>query len=171
MSELISDPPRDPDAILAVEQSLVFNTFTADTAWELGNAIRSRLLDFKTPSVVNITLANSDQLLFHTATRPGTHPDNDQWVARKRRTVLRWGCSSWYMHNKNQGGNEAFFAAKYALGDAAGQYAIHGGGFPVRVKGVESVVGVIVVSGLKQEWDHQVIVETVEKYLKDQGSR
>jgi len=31
------------------------------------------------------------------------------------------------------------------------QYATHGGGFPLRVKGVEPLVGVVVVSGLKQE--------------------
>ena len=36
------------------------------------------------------------------------------------------------------------------LGESAGDYAIHGGGVPVRVKGVEGVVAVIVVSGLAQ---------------------
>ncbi|KAJ7126151.1 hypothetical protein C8R44DRAFT_781178 [Mycena epipterygia] len=169
MSATLPDPPRDIEKIAAVEKALVFPTFTAETAWELGNALRSRLLDFPTPAVVNITLANSNQLLFHTATRSGTQPDNDLWVARKRKTVLRWGSSTWYMHNKLQG-DEVKFAAKYMLGETAGQYAIHGGGFPVRVAGVEGIVGVIVVSGLKQEWDHQVIVETVEKYLKNQGA-
>lgn len=162
-----ADPPRDLDGISAVESTLVFPSFTAETAWELGNALRTRLLDFPAPAVVNITLANSDQLLFHAVTRSGTQPDNDLWVARKRRTVLRWGNSSWYMHNKFAG-NEGTFTARYMLGETAGRYAIHGGGFPVRVKGVEGVVGVIVVSGLKQEWDHQVIVETVEKHLKSQ---
>ncbi|KAB2576858.1 protein of unknown function DUF336 [Lasiodiplodia theobromae] len=166
-SATLADPPRDLESLAAIEESLVFPSFTANTAWELGNALRFRLLDFPTPAVINITLANSDQLLFHTVTRSGTLPDNDTWVARKRATVLRWGFSSWYMHNK-LGGDEAKFAAKYMLGERAGNYAIHGGGFPVRVKGVEGIVGVIVVSGLKQEWDHQVIVETVEKYLKSQ---
>ncbi|KAF2139754.1 uncharacterized protein K452DRAFT_289731 [Aplosporella prunicola CBS 121167] len=168
-SASLPDPPRDLESIAAVESSLVFPSFTADTAWELGNALRTRLLAFPAPAVVNITLANANQLLFHTATRSGTQPDNDLWVARKRTTVLRWGFSSWYMHNK-LGGDEARFAAKYMLGDRAGDYAIHGGGFPVRVKGVEGIVGVIVVSGLKQEWDHQVIVETIEQYLKKQGA-
>ncbi|KAJ7754527.1 hypothetical protein B0H16DRAFT_1542646 [Mycena metata] len=170
MSVLCADPPRDIEAIAAIDNALVFDSFTADTAWELGNALRSRLLDFPTPAVVNITLANNNQLLFHTATRSGTQPDNDSWVARKRNTVLRWGNSTWYMHNKMGQGNETLFATKFVLGETAGQYAIHGGGFPVRVKSVEGVVGVIVVSGLKQEWDHQVIVETVEKYLKGQAA-
>lgn len=66
---------------------------------------------------------------------------------------------------------EAAFVRKYALasscgGAAADEYAIHGGGFPVRVKGVDGVVGVIVVSGLKQEDDHQVVVEVVEEFIQ-----
>ncbi|KAJ7204655.1 hypothetical protein GGX14DRAFT_645760 [Mycena pura] len=157
MSPSLPDPPQDIEEIAAVESAL------------LGNALRSRLLEFPTPAVINISLANSNQLLFHTATRSGTQPDNDRWVARKRQTVLRWGVSTWYMWNKLRG-DEAGFAAKYVLGASAGEYAIHGGGFPVRVRGVEGVVGVVVVSGLRQEWDHQVIVETVGAYLKSHGA-
>jgi uncharacterized protein (UPF0303 family) len=62
------------------------------------------------------------------------------------------------MHMKMQGNEEAF-AKKYMLGESAGTYAIHGGGVPVRVKGVEGVIGVVVVSGLKSEEDHMVVVE------------
>ena len=35
-------------------------------------------------------------------------------------------------------GDEKQFAEKYGLGQRAGEYAIHGGGVPVRVKGVGS---------------------------------
>ncbi|KAJ4466100.1 hypothetical protein C8J55DRAFT_527385 [Lentinula edodes] len=112
----IAPPPRDIKTIAEVEKSLTFSSFTADTAWEVGNALRSRLLDFPDPAVINISLANSNQLLFHSVTRSGTQPDNDSWVARKRATVLRWGCSTWYMHNKLKG-DEALFAAKYMLGE------------------------------------------------------
>ncbi|KAJ3743587.1 hypothetical protein DFH05DRAFT_1230712 [Lentinula detonsa] len=169
MSSSASPPSRDLKTIAGIEKSLTFSSFTADTAWEVGNALRSRLLNFPIPAVVNISLANSNQLLFHSVTRPGTQPDSDCWVARKRATVLRWGCSTWFMHNK-LGGDETAFAAKYMLGEGAGQYAIHGGGFPIRVNGVEGVVGVIVVSGLTQEQDHQVIVKTLEAYIgKSQG--
>jgi uncharacterized protein (UPF0303 family) len=68
------------------------------------------------------------------------------------------------MHNKMQG-NEKAFAESYMLGQNAGEYAIHGGGVPVRVEGVEGVVGVTVVNGLKQEEDHQVVVEALEMFL------
>ncbi|KAI0922100.1 hypothetical protein AcW1_004107 [Taiwanofungus camphoratus] len=166
----IRPPPTDLVAIAAEEERCVFTRFTAETAWQLGSLIRARLQRAsQRPAVVNITLANSDQLLFHAATGSGTGPDNDQWVARKRRAVLRWGVSTWALHNKHKG-DEAAFAAKFQLGPRGGEYAIHGGGFPVRVKGVEGVVGVIVVSGLTMQEDHEVIVEVVEEYLKKVAS-
>ena len=164
-SASLTEPSRDLGTLASIEADLTFPSFTAATAWNVGNALRNRLLAFPSPTVINITLANSNQLLFHAVTHSGTQPDNDLWVARKRATVLRWGFSTWYMHNK-MNGDEAKFRTKYMLGDNAGQYAIHGGGFPIRVKGVEGIVGVIVVSGLIQEWDHQVIVETLKEYFE-----
>jgi hypothetical protein len=91
-------------------------------------------------------------------------------------------CLAQYMHNK-MGGDEAAFATKFVLGNSAGDYAsestadcstisesltfrVHGGGVPVRVKGVEGIVAVIVVSGLKQHEDHQVVIEALEDFLK-----
>jgi len=66
------------------------------------------------------------------------------------------------MHCKFSG-DEVAFAAKYGLGPDAGSYAIHGGGVPIRVVGVEGVVAVVVVSGLKQEEDHAIIVEVIKE--------
>lgn len=66
--------------------------------------------------------------------------------------------------------DEKAFAEKFGLGpEEAGKYAIHGGAVPVRVKDVEGVVAAIVVSGLKQEEDHGVIVEILEQYLTGRG--
>jgi uncharacterized protein (UPF0303 family) len=149
-----------------MDESLALPHFTADDAWKLGTSLRETLLHASSPVVINIALANSNQLLFHTATRSGTSPDNDLWVARKRATVLRWGCSSWFMHIKLEG-NEQKFKDKFMLGEQASTYAIHGGGMPVRVRGVEGVVAVVVVSGLKQEEDHMVVVEALKKLQKD----
>lgn len=72
------------------------------------------------------------------------------------------------MHNKFKG-DEVAFAAKFGLGPKAGDFAIHGGGWPVRVQGVEGVVAVIVVSGLKQEQDHGIIVQIVAEYMLELG--
>ena len=152
------------DRISAQENQLIFPYFNADDAFHIGCMIRMRLRSISMkPAVINITLANSNNVLFHAASHPGILPDNDIWVARKRKTVLRFGVSSWYMHNKFQGDEKAF-AEKYALGASAGEYAIHGGAVPIKVRGVEGIVGVVVVSGLKQEEDHQVVVESLMDY-------
>lgn len=75
------------------------------------------------------------------------------------------------MHNKF-GGDEKAFAEKYGLGSGAGEYAIHGGGVPVRVRGVEGVVVVVVVvSGLRQEEDHMVVVEGLEELRETQEKK
>jgi uncharacterized protein (UPF0303 family) len=157
--------------ILALEQSLTLPHFTADDAFSIGMHIRERLRELsQQPAVVNVTLANSNNLVFHAWSRSGVLPDNDQWLARKRKTVLRWGVSSWYMGNK-LGGKEDVFRDKYMLGEAAGEYAIHGGAVPVRVKGVEGVIAVIVVSGLKQDEDHMVVVEALQHFLQTQTNQ
>jgi len=119
---------------------------------------------------VYIAHANSSQLLFFGASRPGTLPDNMHWVKRKEAAVLRWGVSTLRMRAQVMEGwssgvsTQTALQAKFEMADPS-VYACHGGGFPVRVKGVEGVVGVIVVSGLKQEDDHGVIVDGIQEYL------
>ncbi|PYH45019.1 DUF967 domain protein [Aspergillus saccharolyticus JOP 1030-1] len=190
----------DPIELTALETSpsLIFTSFTATTAFQLGLALRNRILSLppssRKPALISITLTTAPlpfttdsqpvppHVVFQCATEPGTIPDNEVWVRRKRNTVLRWGVSSWLMRNKllsslsdlKKDGVEAAFVQKYALrssngGAVADDYAIHGGGFPVRVRGVDGVVGVIVVSGLKQEDDHQVIVDVVREFILQGG--
>ncbi|KAB8294747.1 hypothetical protein EYC80_006709 [Monilinia laxa] len=156
----ISHPPKDLESIARIDSSLIFEHFTTSDAWVLGSALRERLLPHPTPVVISISLSNANQILFHCCTHSGTMPDNDSWVSRKRKTVLRWGVSTWYMWCKFEG-DESAFARKYGLGGEGGEYAIHGGGVPIRVTGVEGVVAVVVVSGLKQWEDHGVIVEVI----------
>lgn len=115
---------------------------------------------------IQIVLSNSNQLLFYTCSRPGTTPDNAFWVKRKLATVLRFGCSSLYMKIKFDR-SVTTFSDNYALKNE--DYAANGGGFPIRVKGVEGVVGVIVVSGLHQEEDHQLAVNGIREYLETSG--
>ena len=44
------------------------------------------------------------------------------------------------------------------------EYAAHGGSFPIILKG-SGVVGTITVSGLAQEEDHLLVVNTLRDYL------
>nr|OQO17020.1 hypothetical protein B0A51_16821 [Rachicladosporium sp. CCFEE 5018] len=166
----ITPPPTTLESVLHLDSTLTFPSFTSATAWTLGSLLRQRLLQFPNPCCINISLAQGNHLLFHAVTHSGTTPDNDSWVARKRKAVLRWGVSTYALHLK-YGGDEAVFAAKHALGpEERGEYAIHGGGWPVRVRGVEGVVAVVVVSGLKQELDHGVILEVVGEMLEGMGA-
>ncbi|KAM0546481.1 hypothetical protein ACHAPJ_010839 [Fusarium lateritium] len=164
----LGTPPSGFAEITAQEKALVLPHFTAEDAFDIGVLIRNRLREVsETAAVVNITLANNHQLLFHATSRPGTVPENDNWVARKRNFVLRFGWSTWAGHNLFEMGNEDLFKARFQLGEKAGDYAIHGGGFPVRVKGVEGPIAAIVVSGLAQHEDHQVIVESLQTFLSN----
>ncbi|KAJ6151975.1 hypothetical protein N7497_006294 [Penicillium chrysogenum] len=174
----LSAPSTDPQVLIAQETSTeqVFRTFTAETAWQLGNALRDRILRLpngqRKPALISIALSGGS---------PAPR-DNENWVRRKRNTVLRWGISSWAMRQKTINGLaagasadqiEAAFVKKYAVpsangGAVADEYAIHGGGYPIRVQGVDGVIGVVVVSGLKQEDDHQVVAETIQAFVAQQ---
>ena len=139
--------------------------FDSDVAWELGTIIRTCLQrKHERPAVVYIALANSTQLFFATS-RPGTPPDNMHWVKRKEAVVLRCCMSSLRMVKRAQRGDlPESLKDLFQMADPS-VYAFHGGGFPVRVKNVEGIVGVIVVDGLTQEVDHGVIIECIQEYL------
>lgn len=158
----IPSPPEDAEAVKATCDSFLLESFTAEDAWELGHLLYARLLPFSAqkPTLISIALANG-QVLFQSAVGSGTALDNEIWVQRKRNTVLRFGASTWFQHCKYAGDEEAF-RVKFGMSpEQAEKYAIHGGGVPIRVKGVEGIVAVVVVSGLKQHEDHGVIVDVI----------
>ncbi|KYK61132.1 DUF967 domain protein [Drechmeria coniospora] len=165
--EPIESPPSEVSDLLDADvggNGFTLASWTASDAWELGHLLHARLSSWGSsrPALISISLA-SGLVLFQSATGSGLTPDNGVWVARKRKTVLRFGVSSWLVGRKF-GGDEGAFAAKYGLSpDQASEYAIHGGGVPIRVAGVEGVVAVVVVSGLKQNEDHGVISEVIRK--------
>jgi uncharacterized protein (UPF0303 family) len=144
------------------EQETILSSFNADVAFELGSLIRQRCLEYSQPVTINITLANQ-QVFFHALSRPGTNLDNQHWIQRKQRTVLRFGRSSFYMGTKLRKQGRTIETA-FQIRDYE-QYSVHGGGFPIRVRGTEGVVGVIAVSGLRQDLDHLVIYEALKSYI------
>ncbi|KAI1348136.1 hypothetical protein F5Y01DRAFT_226997 [Xylaria sp. FL0043] len=164
----IPSPSNNAEEVKATD-TITLDSFTAADAWELGHLLYARLLPFASsspgnegkPTLVSIASANSQHLLFQAVVGSGTTPDNDSWVQRKRNSVLRFGSSTWFLHCKYDGDEEGF-RRKFGMSeDEAGRYAIHGGGVPIRVDGVEGIVAVVVVSGLKQHEDHGVIVDVI----------
>lgn len=144
--------------LLQQEEELQFKSFNEDTAWTLGTMLVERAKVELLPITIDIT--RGEQQVFHAA-RPGASADNDEWVKRKVRLVNRFGHSSFYMgkllRSMGKSIEEAFLIPE-------GEYASHGGCFPIIVQGT-GMVGTITVSGLAQEDDHRLVVETLRAFL------
>jgi uncharacterized protein (UPF0303 family) len=92
--------------------------------------------------------------LAYRAALPGSLPDSDDWIVRKRHVVERFGSSTMAVRVRYEEEGRTFAEAT-GLGEA--EYAAHGGGFPVCVTGV-GVVGGFYASGLPQVDDHEFLV-------------
>lgn len=145
-------------AIAAEEETLLLPALNEDVAYELGTSAVESARERKLP--VSIGLWRGDHQLFHCGL-PGATVDNDEWLRRKGRVVLRFERSSLYMARlcHDQG---VTLADKFALSPSS--YAAAGGALPLRVRGA-GVVGWFGVSGLPQLEDHQFVVNVLLRHL------
>lgn len=148
----------DPATLAEQERALVLPGFTHDDAWRLGCLLVDLARSRNAP--VAIGIRRGGQRLFHYALE-GTAPDNDEWLERKSRVVLRYGASSLAVGERFRAKGTTFEAASHL--DPA-LYAAHGGAFPLRVAGA-GVIGVAAVSGLPQTEDHALLVEALTHFL------
>jgi len=152
----------DIDAQVAMieeqEARLQFTHFTYDDAWTIG----SRLVELARERSLGVTIdiTRGDQQVFHAAL-PGTSADNDDWVARKIRTVRRFANSSFLVGRRHAAAGKDF---ETATGLPLALYAAHGGCFPVVIRDA-GLVGTVTVSGLPQADDHALVVEVLEEFL------
>ena len=144
--------------LLQQEQELQFTSFNETTAWQLGTQMVEHAMRENLPITIDIT--RGQQQLFHYSL-PGTAADNDEWVKRKVRLVNRFGHSSFYMGQllKHKGKT---IEKSYLISES--EFAAHGGCFPIIVKGT-GMVGTITVSGLPQEEDHKLVVESIRAFI------
>jgi uncharacterized protein (UPF0303 family) len=145
----------DRAQIAIQEKELLFQRFDHETAWTLGNSMRTLAETRKHSVVIDIRkFGDPHHQLFFTAL-PGTTPDNARWVLRKSKVVARFHRSSYAagLYLEEQG---TTFSAKYSLPDE--DYATHGGAFPITVAGT-GVIGSVTVSGLPQRADHELVIE------------
>ena len=140
------------------EERLQFMRFTHDDAWEIGSLLVRYAHERSLGVTIDIT--KGDQQVFHAAT-DGTSADNDDWVARKIRTVRRYGSSSFLIGRRHAASGTDFSTQ---TGLPLSQYAAHGGCFPVVIRNA-GLVGTITVSGLPQADDHALVVEAIEEFL------
>lgn len=146
------------EALTQQEQALTFASFDEETAYAVGQALRAAAVLKRAP--VAIDIRSSAKRLFYT-TLAGASPDNEDWARRKGNVALRCDASSYLVKLRL----EAEGRAPWPDGVLETKdYAAHGGGFPVRVKGT-GVVASIAVSGLPSHEDHDLIVVVLAQYL------
>ena len=141
------------------ELALQFVAFSADMAWSLGSRMRELAMSAPKPVAIGIWLAG--QTLLYTGTN-GISASNEDWLRRKRNTVLRFGKSSLLVGaDLTRSGSTLEEKQGLTLSD----YAAHGGGFPLTLRGT-GCVGAFVVSGLTQWEDHALVVRALSEALK-----
>jgi uncharacterized protein (UPF0303 family) len=143
----------------AQEERLTLRRFSYDDAWELGSLLVRLARERDAP--VAIDIHRGGQQLFHAAL-PGSTPDNDAWIDRKRRVVERYGASSFLVGTRFRAKGSTFEESSRLDAD---RFAAHGGSFPLRVRDT-GVVGTVTVSGLPQADDHALVVEALEEFRR-----
>jgi uncharacterized protein (UPF0303 family) len=146
--------------LLREEQELQFDRFANEDALQLGLQLVAAVS--KLGKTASINIVRCGQQLFQHA-MAGATPDNAEWIRRKENVVLRFGHSSYYMGTYYRGLGSTFEAQ---AGLDAGQFAAHGGCFPLILSGT-GVVGTVTVSGMPQAQDHAVVTETLRAFLLD----
>ncbi len=160
--------PTDDLAILAQQENLLrFPAFDAETAWQLGSLLHAALLGLNAGGTVEIE--RDGQLLF-ACTTPGAKPTQADWIRRKRSTVQRFHRSS-YAIGRELARDSATLESAHGLSE--NDYAAHGGGFPLWLQPnpaagamAPTCVGSIIVSGLPQRDDHNLVVNAIALYLQ-----
>lgn len=144
--------------VSAQEELLKFETFTAEDAWELGKIFVAEAMDQDIKIAISIR-SMSGKRMFHYAAE-GTNHGADAWLDRKFKTVQHFESSTlaYSLFLKRRGTTLA------ERGLDPTQFVACGGGFPVFVDGV-GVVAAVMVSGLTDVEDHDILVRCIAKYL------
>lgn len=146
------------ETTLQQENLLRFERFTNKDAWTLGCFLVRRAEKTGVDMAISIRKPNGNVIFQHCM--DGTTLSNENWIRRKFNTVrLTEGCSlrAWASSMvKNQ--NLA------AQGLEEKDYALCGGGFPIKLKSGE-MIAVLIVSNLPHLEDHAFLTGALSEYL------
>lgn len=159
MNDNLQQIERDMAVIAEQERVLQFSHFGPDVAWALGSHLREQALALRAGMTFEIQFAGRTLFL---CTTEGARPDQLDWIRRKRNTVMRFDRSSYWMSRELELKGKTLTERHEGLSYA--DYAMHGGGFPILLRGT-GVVGTIVSSGLHQRVDHGMVVDAVAAVL------
>jgi uncharacterized protein (UPF0303 family) len=148
--------------LMILERPLEFAFFDLKMATELGLDAFKKGISRNLPIAIEVRLG--DWTVFH-ASLPGSSPENDWWMNRKARVVMKTGHSSLYERVLAEETGVDWFAQH---GVTEEEYAIHGGSLPINAKG-KGLVGVLLISGLPQVQDHLLGVEVLTEFLARKG--
>ena len=148
----------DLKLIAEQEQTLTFTEFSAETAWAVGCRLREDALRRGAGMTFEIQVAGRALFLAATA---GASAGQADWIRRKRNVVTRFGKSSYAVGRDLELSGKSI---EERHGLTLADYAMHGGGFPITLKGT-GVVGTVVSSGLHQRVDHGMVVEALAGVL------
>ena len=140
------------------EALLQFPFFSNDDAWRLGTMLVEAAKERKVTPAFEITI--NGYVVFRYGFS-GTNLHNERWLRRKRNTVQTTHMSSLRAGVELQLKGEDIERDWYL---PAAEFACLGGGFPLILKGT-GVVGCVCCSGLPHETDHQIVADTIARFL------
>ncbi len=140
------------------EELLIFDQFTNEDAFDLGNLIVKHGKEQNLPIAVSIRL--SDGFVVYQHGLAGSHLGNQNWARRKQNTVSMFATSSLLAYLTLAKSGESL----EDCGLSKENYVLCGGGFPIRVKNC-GIVACATVSGLPHYQDHSFLVECISEYL------
>ncbi len=139
--------------VLTLEESLVFESFTHQDAFNLATSILQRVKEEKLRRI-GIRVVLDGTVIFQYLM---DGKNEDMWLKRKQKTIEKFGHSGYYLFLKNEEDNS------YPNDMATDDFVICGGGFPLVVN--HKLKGSFCVSGLTHDMDHQLIVDAFKAYL------
>ncbi|TXN30580.1 heme-binding protein [Lacisediminihabitans profunda] len=134
-----------------------FDSFDNNDAVDLGLIAVGVITDWDLNLAVDVVLA--DDLVFRAKLKT-TGPGNDEWLAGKAATALRFSEASILVKTRHIEAGTPFEERDDVDHDALKAY---GGSIPLKVAG--AVVGTITLSGEADTVDHEVAAEAVRRYL------
>lgn len=147
------------DILEKQEKLLQFEQFDSNEALKLGNF----MMEYAKKNSITIAISirsNSGCILFQHCPN-GTNLLNQKWMERKFNTVRLMEKSS--LQAALEWEDEQCTTQTHGLKDS--EYALCGGGFPIRIKGLTVPVGAVIASNLYHMADHEFIIDCLRAYL------